>query len=1032
MAATYNTIPTLNGALWSGNAQLATKRYVDSNFSTINYELTHISSQTIVNASTIDTFSISSLFGDFGVTLTSSLQFNPSLGGVNVDLGMGGFLGGLLGGAGAGLFNTALGGAALATGIAALTMPRQNNATSPNINSNVFETINGTSQLQISTLGTATWTTQRLVSSIQPNRVPGREIFVSTLIPAGRTCIRTFSDPLYLASPSSLTSSIQAYGQWADLLDPFEQDFTASNIKITYQNQPGLWLSTTNTATSNFVTPWNGQPPVAPYVLAERLDNYISTTQRYVSTPFTYTKVSTFGAINVTPAIMDSNFGNRSFLTLSPGAPSGFVNANAYPNGPGALIDVDTTGTGQMGFYFRGTAPPTTPDVIIPPNRKQRISDWSWNGVTFEYSIGPTPLAQSTIVNTLGRLQTSVLQNTSTTYYSTNGTFCFDNQLKVYGNSNTPGLLVSTFGSSSNYYSNAYQEGDIDPTTYFKAAEFQMTTSTIQQYGTAGPPAYQSVFYFPQSANNYPYSGNVPNFQAVIPANSNQPMGILTQGNPNETCFIDATQIPVFNGIMDFELQGTAGCAIYVKGLLANGLPAFRDILVPGDSRMRITNWNWNGVFFTYTMIPTPDFVPTTRQLINRNTLSLLQNNAFNYFSTNAPGGFIFDQGITTSNITASNMNVLNFTTSNLIVSTTIVNQEFVNTIVNNTMTIDSNLVVGSPNDLGTSTQTIGITAGAFTNPGAPVPPYIPGQIVPAKIYCSTIGQWWSQDTSWTIETYPNYPGGIQMTINGGQTYTQDTYGNTTLAGSLGCAPSTSIGGVIMSNAYVWSPLGFIANNMPMNPYGPVSPTSNATNFCLPLPYNGVDSNGNWIPTTFTIVNQGNPQVVVQSGRYYSIGNPINFSQIYGSNGVPYSQARAVQLRFYGPGSVNGVPNVGFPFAYSGGGGGNAYFYVFKRSLSYETRPNDNPYLWALGQTSSWGSGPQTMYWPNTDTPLAYQGLGTPPGGSSALPQVNEVMVYPQQNPIVYFGAAWYDFGGGQIGFNQSQTTIYCDLLALW
>lgn len=1027
MAATYNTIPTLNGALWSGNAQLATKRYVDAQFSTIDYELTHISSQTIVNASTIDTFSISSIFGDFQVSLVSSLQFNPSLGGVNVDLGMGGFLGGLLGGAGAGLFNTALGAAALGTGIAGLVMPRGTNQ----INSNVFETFNGTSQLQISTLGAATWTTQRLVSSIQPNVIPGREIFVSTLIPAGRTCIRTFSDPLNLASPSTLTSTIQSYGQWADLLDPFESDFTASNIKITYQNQPGLWLSTTNTATSNFITPWDGQPPVAPYVLAERMDNYISTTQRYVSTPFTYTKISTFGAINATPAIMDSNYGNRSFLTLSPGAPSGFVNANAYPNGPGAIIDVDTTGTGQMGFYFRGTAPPTTPDVVILPNSKQRISDWSWNGTTFEYSIGTTPLAQSTIVNTLGRLQTSILQNTSTTYFSTNGTFCFDNQLKVYGNSNQSGLLVSTFGSSSNAYPFGYQPGDNDPTTYFKAAEFLMTTSTTQSYA-AQPTTYNSIFYFPLAANNYPYSGNVPNFQAVIPANSNQPIAITTQGTPNQACFIDATQVPVFNGIMDFELTGTAGCAIYVKGLLSNGLPTFRDILVPGDSRMRITSWNWNGVFFTYNMIPTPDFVPTTIQSVNRNTLSLLQNNAFNYFSTNAAGGFIFDQGITTSNLNASNMNVLNFTTSNLVVSTTIVNQEFVNTIINNSITIDSNLQVGSPNDLGTSTQTIGITAGAFTNAGTPVPPYTPGQIVPAKIYCSTIGMWWSQDTSWTIETYPQFPGGIQMTINGGQTYTQDTYGNTNIVGALGCAPSTSIGGVQMSNAYVWSPLGFIANNMPFSPYPPApAPTSGATNFCLPIPYNGVDSNGNWLPTTFNVVVAGVPQVVVQSGRYYSVGNPINFSQIFGSNGVPFSQCRSVRLRFYGDQSVNGVPNIAWAYAYSGGGGGNVYYYLFNRALSYETRPNDMCYIYAMGQGATNGSGPQTLYWPNTDTPYANMGLGSVPGFGDR-PQSVMFDVNPQQNPIVYFGASYFDYGGGQIGFNQAQTNIYCDLIALW
>jgi len=163
--------------------------------------------------------SITAEIADLAKASLSTVQFNPTVGGIspNIDLGMGGFLGGVAGGLGSGVFNTALGATALATGIAGLTMPRTIvNGNNTNINPNAFELVNGTTQLQVSTLLTASSNVLRLVSSSAAN-VPGREYFVSSIIAPGTTCIRSLSDPLNLANSTIVTSSLQSFGQWVPL-----------------------------------------------------------------------------------------------------------------------------------------------------------------------------------------------------------------------------------------------------------------------------------------------------------------------------------------------------------------------------------------------------------------------------------------------------------------------------------------------------------------------------------------------------------------------------------------------------------------------------------------------------------------------------------------------------------------------------------------------------------------------------------------------------------------------------------------------
>lgn len=265
-----NPAPSLQGSLWNGNQQLATKKQLISSISGLYTDLQDIELSTIkvadltvstltaskfistnfLNVSTLkaENLDISGIFFDasgiFFAPLVSSTQGQYSLvslstlslkgidlGGINLsfDLGLGNAIGGFLGGLGA-----VVGGAfigigtgvgltiqGLETGLATLINGRGENT----ITNNTFETINGSTQLQISTLGNAYplySTIFRTVSSSSANQEPGPQIFVSSFFQPGTTCVRSVSDPLNLLTGDSNlnTSTIQSFGQWVPFLDP--------------------------------------------------------------------------------------------------------------------------------------------------------------------------------------------------------------------------------------------------------------------------------------------------------------------------------------------------------------------------------------------------------------------------------------------------------------------------------------------------------------------------------------------------------------------------------------------------------------------------------------------------------------------------------------------------------------------------------------------------------------------------------------------------------------------------------------------
>lgn len=265
-----NPAPSLQGALWSGNQQLATKKQLISSISGLYADIQDINLSSItatnLNVSTLTAQTyistpelyVSSIIGggiqvnngllqistgDFSLVSLSSLSFKgfDKLVDLDVsfDLGLGDALGGLLGGLGAlvggGLIAVGTG-AGLAIqgaeqGIATMVAGRPQNF----ISQTQYETINFTSQLQVSTLGNAFpaySTVFRTVSSVSANQVPGQEIFTSTIFYPGQICIRSVSDPFNLISGDSNlnTSTIQSFGQWVALEGLEPENIIANNV----------------------------------------------------------------------------------------------------------------------------------------------------------------------------------------------------------------------------------------------------------------------------------------------------------------------------------------------------------------------------------------------------------------------------------------------------------------------------------------------------------------------------------------------------------------------------------------------------------------------------------------------------------------------------------------------------------------------------------------------------------------------------------------------------------------------------------
>ena len=164
-----------------------------------------------LNAPNFTPAQVSTIVVDTKLTVTSTLSLTGSP--TNIDLGLGDVIQGLIGGAATQALGVGIGGAGLITGTVALATGR----TSGGVNSNIFQTVNGSTQLQFSTIGSNVSSVFLTVDSPNPFTTPGLEISTTQGVSAGTYCVRSVGDPLYITNN---VSSIQMYGQWVPVIQP--------------------------------------------------------------------------------------------------------------------------------------------------------------------------------------------------------------------------------------------------------------------------------------------------------------------------------------------------------------------------------------------------------------------------------------------------------------------------------------------------------------------------------------------------------------------------------------------------------------------------------------------------------------------------------------------------------------------------------------------------------------------------------------------------------------------------------------------
>ena len=172
----------------------------------------------------------------------------------------------------------------LATNAQALYDSRQQNFIAgpggpPGQTSYVYETINGTTQFQFSTLASPVTSVYRTTDQQFPNQTFGREIFTSSIIPAGSKVVRSVSDPYQFPIIStqllSTTNYLQSFGQWHSIIEPeynlFVSTLTANNVSTNQLSVAQAWISSVNGVDSAFFL----NPTTLPNLAA----TYISTGQ---------------------------------------------------------------------------------------------------------------------------------------------------------------------------------------------------------------------------------------------------------------------------------------------------------------------------------------------------------------------------------------------------------------------------------------------------------------------------------------------------------------------------------------------------------------------------------------------------------------------------------------------------------------------------------------------------------------------------------------------------------------------------------
>lgn len=344
--------------------------------------------------STLSTVSI-----DTQVTLTSTLTL---LGVSSVNLGLGDVIQGLIGGAASQGLGAVLGGAALATGAAALITAR----TSGGVNSNIFQTVNGSTQLQFSTIGSNVSSVFLTTNSPNPFTTPGLEISTTQSVAAGTYCVRSVGDPLYI---NNNVSSIQMFGEWVPVIQPTAtlpavavSSFFVSSVNGAVYPPPGSSgiPSTLNASTINV----NGNLTQSGTGTFNWGGNTMSGTQVVLNRPTSINNsLTTSGTafLNASATVNSGLTVASGLTTLSGGVNTTNINLttiNGAPYVPGGIPSTLNASTINFngGLTNTGTAPIITNALSSLTLSTGSLFVSSVNGVVY-----PPPSGTPTIPSTL-------------------------------------------------------------------------------------------------------------------------------------------------------------------------------------------------------------------------------------------------------------------------------------------------------------------------------------------------------------------------------------------------------------------------------------------------------------------------------------------------------------------------------------------------------------------------------------------------------------------------------------------------------
>ena len=246
-----------------------------------SFTLPNVLTFSTINASSINCGVISSLVGNFssiispgGSTnipvvssiitvakelITSTMTFTTTLS-PKLDLGLGGIVGGLVGGVTANAMGVGLGAAGLATGATALILARQ----SGGLNPGQFQTVNGTTQLQFSTItvanpGIPIYGKFLGTDSVDPLHTPGNLVTSSNFQGYGQSyVVRSVSDPLNLPNADGAAGkAIQSFGEWVKVM-PGRMDMGISTIFNQYNTNYVDFGNTSGSVNPPVITLGNG------------------------------------------------------------------------------------------------------------------------------------------------------------------------------------------------------------------------------------------------------------------------------------------------------------------------------------------------------------------------------------------------------------------------------------------------------------------------------------------------------------------------------------------------------------------------------------------------------------------------------------------------------------------------------------------------------------------------------------------------------------------------------------------------------